>query len=83
MKTTFFTIFTILIVFLRVFYVIYVKISFHVIVPLSGSQDKTDLHIPTELNLYPDIWVDQEPQSATTWESVNTGKLLSLVNKEN
>ena len=34
MKTTFFTIFTMLIVFLRVFYVIYVKMSFHVIVPL-------------------------------------------------
>ena len=31
---TFLTIFTMLIVFLRVFYVIYVKMSFHVIVPL-------------------------------------------------
>ena len=34
MKILFFTIFTILIPFLRVFYVIYVKISVHVTVPL-------------------------------------------------
>ena len=37
-KTLFFTIFTMISVFLRVFDVIYVKISLHVTVPLRGSE---------------------------------------------